>query len=125
MAHDEGFEKRKNSRGKGVLHWIGRLVYVAIILAITSFLTPGFTINGLWSFLLAAVVIIVFDYLIELFMGVDASPFGKGLKGFVISAIIIYLTQFIVPYMKVSIIGAILAALVIGILDAIIPGRAI
>lgn len=123
MPHDEEFRMKK-THGNGLFHWLGRLVLVAIILAITSFLTPGFTINGLWSFLLAAVIIIALDYLIESFMRVDASPFGKGLKGFIISAIIIYLTQFLVPYMKVSIIGAILAALVIGILDAIIPGRA-
>lgn len=123
MSHDKESKMKKNSHGNGLLHWLGRLVFVAIILAITSFLTPGFTISGLWSFLLAAVIISVLDYLVESLMGVDASPFGKGLKGFVISAIIIYLTQFLVPYMKVSIIGAVLAALVIGVLDAIIPGR--
>ncbi|KOA18499.1 membrane protein of unknown function [Clostridium homopropionicum DSM 5847] len=124
MANDKKVETEKNTRGKGIGQWLIRFVLVAVILAITSFLTPGFTISGLWSFILAAVVITVLDYLVESFMGVDASPFGKGLKGFVISAIIIYLAQFLVPYMRVSIIGAILAALVIGIIDAIIPGRA-
>ncbi|MDT8718496.1 phage holin family protein [Clostridium sp. 19966] len=125
MADDKDFEKSKNTHDKGILHWILRFIYVAVILAITSFLTPGFTINGLWAFLLAAVVIIVLDYLVELIIGVDAAPFGKGVTGFVITAVIIYVTQFLVPYMRVSIIGAVLAALVIGILDAIIPGRAI
>jgi uncharacterized membrane protein YvlD (DUF360 family) len=124
MSHDEKIERRKDSHGKGSFHWLARLVFVAIILAITSFLTPGFTISGMWSFLLAAVIIIALDYLVESFMGVDASPFGKGVKGFVIAAIIIYLTQFLVPSMRVSIVGALLAALVIGILDAIFPGRA-
>ena len=57
-------------------------------------------------------------------MGVDASPFGKGIKGFIIAAIIIYLAQFLVPNMGVTIIGAILAAIVIGILDAVFPARA-
>lgn len=123
MDHDNEVGERKVSRNKGILHWIGRLIFVAIILGITSFVTPGFTINGLWMFLLAALVITVLDYFVESVMGVDASPFGKGLKGFVISAIIIYVTQFLVPYMKVSIMGAILAALVIGILDAVLPGR--
>lgn len=104
--------------------YIVRFILIAIILAITSFLTPGFTIIGLWSYLLAALAIIVIDYLVEKIVGVDASPFGKGLKGFVIAAVILYLTQFIVPNMRVSMIGALLAALVIGILDAIIPGRA-
>ncbi len=73
------------------------------------------------SNLLAAVVISVNDYLEEKMMKVDAAPFGKGLKGFVISAIIIYAAQFLVPGMSVSIIGAILGALVIGIVDAVFP----
>ncbi|WP_315079928.1 phage holin family protein [uncultured Clostridium sp.] len=121
MEYKEHEEKSLN--GSGFLGWIGRLIAVAIILGITSFFTPGFTINGLWSFLIAAVVITVLDYLVELFMGVDASPIGKGAKGFFIAAVIIYLAQFFVPNMNVSIIGALLAAIVIGILDAVLPGR--
>ena len=121
MAHDN---KEKRGNDNNLLRWIGRFILVAIILMITSFLTPGFSINGMWSFLIAAVVISGLDYLAELLMGVDASPFGKGIKGFIIAAIIIYLAQFLVPNMGVSIIGAVLAAIVIGILDAVFPVRA-
>lgn len=121
---DEVHDNREHSGGSSILRWIGRLILIAIILGIASFLTPGFTIRGLWSYLAAAVVITVLDYFAESIMGVDASPFGKGIKGFLIAAVILYLTQFIVPNMSVSIIGAILAAIVIGILDAIFPGRA-
>lgn len=106
-----------------LMSWLGRLVIVAIILCVTSFLTPGFSIKGLLSFLIAAVVITVLDYIVEKMMGVDASPFGRGAKGFIISAIIIYIAQFIVPNMRVSIFGALIAALVIGILDAIFPSK--
>ncbi|MBD7912343.1 MULTISPECIES: phage holin family protein [Clostridium] len=120
MVHKEQTDRHAHSSFFG---WLGRLVLVAVVLGITSFLTPGFTIEGLWSFLIAAVVITVLDYFAESFMGVDASPIGKGIKGFVISAIIIYLAQFLVPNMSVSIIGALLAALVIGILDAVLPGK--
>lgn len=123
MADSEEIRKESSS-GSSILRWIGRLILVSIILFITSFFTPGFSIRGLWSYLIAAIVITGLDYLVEAFMGVDASPFGKGLKGFVIAAIIIYVAQFIVPTMKVSILGAILAAVVIGILDAIFPTRA-
>ena len=105
----------------GVISFIIRLIIVAIILGITSFLTPGFRINGLYSYLIAAIIITILDYIIERFMGVDASPFGKGTKGFIISAIIIYVAQMFVPNMQVSIIGAIIAAVVIGVLDAIFP----
>ncbi|MDY4604424.1 phage holin family protein [Clostridium tertium] len=120
MGQSNNVNENKNG---SVLGWIGRLILVAVILGITSFLTPGFSINGLWSYLLAAVVITVLDYLVETFMGVDASPFGKGVKGFVIAAVILYLAQFLVPNMRVSIFGALIAALVIGVLDAIFPSR--
>lgn len=115
--------KRNDSNNNSFWGWILRLVLVAVVLGITSFFTPGFTINGLWSFLLAALVITILDYFAESLMGIDASPIGKGLKGFVIAAVIIYLAQFLVPNMRVSIIGALLAAIVIGIIDAFIPGR--
>ena len=108
-------------KGSSISRYLLRLVFTVIILAITSFLTPGFSIVGLWSYIRAAVVISVVDYLIEKFMGVDASPFGKEIKGFIVAAIILYLAQFIVPNMSVTIIGAIIAALIIGILDAILP----
>ncbi|WP_032121005.1 phage holin family protein [Clostridium amazonitimonense] len=121
MGNEKEHEKERSNNG--FLGWVIRLILVAVVLGITSFFTPGFTINGLWSFLLAAIVITVLDSLVESFMGIDASPLGKGIKGFVIAAIIIYLTQFLVPNMRVSIIGALLAAVVIGVLDAILPGR--
>ncbi len=114
---------KSDRKEKGIGSFILRLVLVSVILTITSYLTPGFSITGLWMILLAGVVIIVIDYFVESVMKVDASPFGRGFKGFVIAAIILYLTQFIVPTMHVSIMGAIIAAVVIGILDAIIPGR--
>lgn len=113
--------KEKGSRS--FLGWVGKTLIVAVVLVIVSLLTPGFSIRGLWSFLIAAVVISALDYLAERFMGVDASPFGKGLTGFLISVVIIYLTQFFVPNMSVSILGAILGALVIGILDAVFPSK--
>lgn len=122
MTH-EGYDRKEHSGATSLLRWVGRLLVIAIILSIVSFLTPGFTINGLWSFLLAALVISVLDYIVEMFMKVDAAPFGKGFKGFIISAIIIYAAQFLVPNMDVSIIGAVLGALAIGILDAIFPVR--
>ena len=118
-----GYNNSNEGSSNNLMRWVGRLVIVAIILGLTSFFTPGFRIQGMWSYLIAAVVISALDYLVESFMGVDASPFGKGLKGFAIAAVIIYLTQFLVPDMSVSIIGSLLAAVVIGILDMIFPVR--
>lgn len=105
------------------LRWLGRMVIMAAIFAIVSLLTPGFTIAGFWSFIIAAVVICLIDYLVESLMKVDASPFGKGIKGFILSVVILYVAQFIVPNMHVTILGAVLGALAIGLLDALFPTR--
>lgn len=116
-------DKKVEENGSSIGHYVIRLLLTALVLAVTSFLTPGFSIVGLWSMILAAVVITIVDAIVESFLKVDASPLGKGFKGFVIAAIIIYATQFVVPNMNVSWLGAILAALVVGIIDALLPGR--
>lgn len=102
-----------------------RLLVTAIVVGIAAFLTPGFTIDNLWSLILAAVVIALVDYLIQKFTGVNATPFGRGITGFIVAAIILYATRFIVPGFNITVWGAIIGALVIGIIDVIIPGRAL
>ena len=101
-----------------------RILVTAIVVGIAAFMTPGFSINNLWSLILAAVVIALLDYLIQKFTGVNATPFGRGITGFIVAAIILYATKFIVPGFNISVWGAIIGALVIGIIDVIIPGRA-
>ena len=113
----------KHTNSVSILRWLGRFAIVAVVLMIVSFFTPGFTIIGLWSFLIAAIVISLLDFFLEVLMKVDASPFGKGLKGFILSAVILYVAQFLVPNMRVTILGAILGALAIGIVDAVFPAK--
>jgi putative membrane protein len=107
-----------------ISQFIIRLLVGAIVLAITAALTPGFRIAGLWSLILGAVVLAVLDYLALRLLGANASPFGRGITGFILAAVIIYLTQFFVTGFTVTIFGAIIGALIYGVVDAIIPGRA-
>ncbi len=102
---------------------IGRLVAAAVVLAITAFFTPGFSINNIWSLILAAVVLTVMDYLIVKFTGIQASPFGKGFVGFALAAIILYVTQFFVAGYSISWMAAIIGALIYGVVDYFIPGN--
>ena len=51
---------------------LGRLVTAAIVLAITAFFTPGFTINNIWTLAIAAIVLTIIDYLIVKFTGLEA-----------------------------------------------------
>lgn len=118
--------KNKNpdrDRGFNIGHMILRILITSIVIAIAAYFTPGFTINGMGSLLLAAIVIGVLDHLVQSFTGVDASPFGKGIAGFLVSAIILYLTKFIVTGFNISVMGAILGAIVIGVIDAVLPGK--
>lgn len=114
-----------NMNGNSIIRALIRFGMVGLVLWLVSIVTPGFMISGIFSLFLAAVIIAALDYIIESFMGVDVSPFGKGLKGFAISAVIIFLAQYFVPDMSVTIIGALLAAAVIGIMDMIVPVRVI
>ena len=116
--------KNKNDGTSAVGEVLLRILVTAIVIGVAALLTPGFKISGMWSLILAAVVIALLDYLVQKVAGVDASPFGRGLTGFIVAAIILYVTKFIVPGFNISVWGAIIGALVIGILDAIIPGRA-
>ena len=104
--------------------WIGviiRFIVAAIVLMVTAWLTPGFSRMSFGTALVAALVIAAMDWIIQRIFKIDASPFGRGIVGFIISAVIIYLTQFLVPGMSISIWGAIIASLIIGIIDAILP----
>ncbi len=112
------------SKGKStVLQIVGRLVVAAIVLGITAFFTPGFSINNLWSLVAAAIVLSIIDYLIVKFTGLHASSFGKGFVGFVLSAIVLYVTQFFVAGYSISWMAAIIGALVYGIVDYFLPGE--
>ena len=102
---------------------IRRLVAAAVVLAITAFFTPGFTINNFWTLAIAAVVLTIMDYLITKFTGLHASPFGKGFVGFALAAIILYVTQFFVAGYSISWMAAIIGALIYGVVDYFIPGN--
>ncbi len=117
-------EKVDRSERSGLGHFLIRLVVGAVILAITAFLTPGFAISSWFSLLLAAVVLAVLDWLVNKITGINAAPFGRGISGFILAAIIIYAVKFIVPGYSITMLGALIAAIIYGVVDAIIPGRA-
>ncbi len=121
MAYEERTQDREDESTLSKIIW--RLVAASIVLAITAFFTPGFAITGIWTLIVAAVVLSLLDYGAAKLFNVDASPFGRGILGFVLAAIIIYATQFFVAGYTVSLFGAVFAAIVFGIIDAIIPGR--
>ncbi|MBS3886135.1 MAG: phage holin family protein [Dethiobacter sp.] len=100
---------------------IVRFIVSAIVLMLVSFLLPGFATLGFGAALAAAIVIAILGFVVESVFGKKISPHNRGLVGFLVSAFVIYLAQFVVPAMDITILGAALAALVIGLIDAFVP----
>ncbi len=103
------------------LRHIVRFIVSVLVLMGIGYVVPGFDVMNITTAALAALVITALGYLVELVMGEKVSPYSRGIVGFIVSAIVIYVTQFVVPGMGVTIIGALLAALIIGIIDTFIP----
>ena len=120
---DNQVNTRQNSETGTVWQIVGRLITAAIILAITAFFTPGFTINNIWALAAATIVLTVIDFLITKFTGLHASSFGKGFVGFVLAAVVLYVTQYFVAGYTISWIAAIIGALVYGVVDYFLPGE--
>lgn len=104
-----------------MLRAIVRFIVSAIVLLLVGYLIPGFSMAGFGTALLAALVIAGLGWVAEKLFGDRYSPQARGVVGFLVAAVVIYLAQFLVPGMRASILGALLAALVIGFVDAIVP----
>lgn len=120
---DNGVNSGSQNTTSTVWQIVGRLVTAAIVLAITAFFTPGFSISNFWALAAAAIVLTIIDYLIVKFTGLHASAFGKGFVGFVLSAVVLYVTQYFVAGYTISWIAAIIGAIVYGVVDYFLPGE--
>ena len=120
---NNNIETRSSSRPNTFTQVILRFITSAVILAITAFFTPGFTINNIWALALAAVVLTVIDFLLVKFTGLHASTFGKGFVGFILAVAVLYVTQYFVAGYTISWVAAIVGAVVYGIIDYFIPGE--
>lgn len=101
---------------------IVRFIVSALVLMVVGMLVPGFNRMSFGSALLAAIVIAALGWVIEMLFGRRVSPWARGVVGFISSVIVIYLAQLFVPGMHVTLFGAFIASLVIGIIDLFVPG---
>ncbi len=105
-----------------MIGFIIRFIISAFVLLVVSWLVPGLSVAGFTGALIAAAVIALLGWAAEKLLGEKATPQARGLTGFLAAAVVIYLAQFIVPgTITVNILGALLASVVIGLVDAVIP----
>lgn len=122
MPENETNTNARSNTSNGVLQFVGRFITAAVVLAITAFFTPGFQIENIWTLAVATLVLTIIDFLITKFTGLNASPFGKGFVGFILSAVTLYVTQYFVAGYTISWVAAIVGALIYGVVDYLLPG---
>lgn len=106
--------------------WLGvliRFIVSALVLLLVSWISPGFVVKGGFiGALIAAAVIALLGYAVEALLGEKVSPQARGIVGFISAAVVIYLAQFIIPaYLSVTLVGALISAFIIGLVDAFVP----
>ena len=116
-------KNNSNAPSMGFTGVITRFITSAIILAVTAFFTPGFEIASFWTLIVASVVLTLIDYLVNTIVGNNVGVFGNGITSFIVSAIVLYVTQFFVAGYTISWMAAIIGALIYGVIDYFIPGN--
>lgn len=118
-------EKEKQSSSSSMTFGgiITRFITSAIILAVTAFFTPGFEIASFWTLLVAALVLTLIDYLVNTIFNNNLGTFGNGIVGFIVSAIMLYVTQFFVTGYSINWLSAIVGAIIYGIVASFVPGK--
>jgi len=98
-----------------------RFIASAVALMLVSFILPGFALLTFEQALIAAVLIAVLGTVAENLFGKNNSPRNRGIVGFITATIVIYFSQMIVPGMNIIILGSLLAAIIIGVVDQFVP----
>jgi len=102
-----------------------RLISAAIVLSLTAFFTPGFSIDGVKALIVAVIVLSLIDFILSKIFDIQAKPFGRGISGFAVTVIVLYVTKFLVEGFDINLLSAIIAAFVYGIISAIVPGKGV
>lgn len=101
-----------------------RFIVSAFVLMFVGWILPGFEVAGFTGALITAIVIAILGHIAEVLLGKRLSPKSKGVIGFIAAALVIYLAGLIIPaYLTVTFVGALLAAVIIGVIDVFVPTK--
>lgn len=100
------------------MRFIIKWILTAIILGVVAFLTPGFTTNGFLTLLGASIVIALLNTVIYKFvLGENAKV--SSFTSFIVSVVVLLITGHLIEGFHITVIGAIIASILIGLLDVI------
>ena len=113
-------EKLKNLKNiyltSGLHEYIIKFITSISIFTLTVFFTPNFNIISFPILILSSITIIILDNLANIVFGTDNIEFGKGIIGFTVATLIIYVTQFFVDGYYISVLSTLIAASIYGVI---------
>lgn len=105
------------------IQFIGRLITATIILGITAFFTPGFSLESIWFLVGGIIILSLVDFCIGCFTKLYYHPFAKFFIGAVLAGVTLYLVQYFTIGYILSLISIILGAIVFGLVDYMLPSE--
>lgn len=106
------------------MDWLRPLIRFAVatlVLLFIGYIVPGFSALTVSDIVLTAAAITLIGYLIERSFGHAPSPYVRAIVGFVLTAVIVYGLRYIAPDLAVPLLGALVAALLVGVIDMFVP----
>ena len=101
-----------------------RYISALTILWITTYFTPNFNMSSFPGLIISAFIIIILDYLVATITGIHDIPLYRAIVSLVACAVILYMTQFLVPGYYISIFSTIIAATIYGVIQFNLPNYA-
>lgn len=98
-----------------------RFFAAAVVLSFIGVVLPGIYMAGFLTAIFAAVVIAALGWLVELPFGPRISPYARGAIGFICSAVVIFMTEAVVPGVQATVPAGLLCAVIIGFVDLFVP----
>lgn len=99
-----------------------KILVSAVAIMIAAVFSP-MRVSNFSAAIVAAIVMGILDWAITNYTDLRTSSAGRGVSGFLVGALVIYVTSKLVDGFYAGILGSIIGAAVLGFVSAIIPGE--
>ncbi|MGD8189908.1 DUF2512 family protein [Brevibacillus ginsengisoli] len=97
--------------------FIMKVILVPVLLVLSDYVFPNLNYGNLTQAVLTGLVIAVIGQLMEVMLLHKGTVFTSTVLDFFVSFLVIYLSQFVLAGTRITLVGAFMAALVIGVVE--------
>lgn len=99
-----------------------RMLFAMIAIGVVSFFTPGIKMyGGIKTALIVGLVVGFLHSFISDILNIRGEATKRGVTAFLVSAVVLYATGKIIPGFSVSLFGALIGSIVLGIVEVLLP----